>query len=196
MIPLLTDDEIVALAIEADGPWPVPLITVALDREALTSARLRGIRSLTVRGLIADAGPLPDFDRIIKAATSAKLWRMAIGVNESGSPLVGTSTYAFETTDSSTVVDIVTSDGTHRLSSSDIGDANDLFLALAKNVFDYGFAGDGSGVRLLVGRNDSTSWVGVSRGKLALAQVSSDGVQWGKTSSVWAPHEIARILGE
>lgn len=53
---LLTDDEIVALAALLGRPWPTGLATVAATADELTRAGMRGVRSLTIRGILtADA---------------------------------------------------------------------------------------------------------------------------------------------
>ncbi len=64
---LLTDDELVAVALDRESFWPGPLPTVDIeDVAALTAAALRGQRSLFVRGLLAaDRGLDPDLDREI-----------------------------------------------------------------------------------------------------------------------------------
>ncbi|MDT5026352.1 MAG: hypothetical protein QOE61_2778 [Micromonosporaceae bacterium] len=54
---LLTDDEVVALSALAEKPWPTGLFTVTATSVELRAAALRGVRSLTVRGLLAAAGP-------------------------------------------------------------------------------------------------------------------------------------------
>lgn len=59
----LTDDEVVAIAVELGAPWGGPLPTVDIgDADALQSALVRGRRSLMVRGLTADAGDGPAVD--------------------------------------------------------------------------------------------------------------------------------------
>ncbi len=194
MIPALTDDEIVAISIDGGAAWPIPLITVDIDFAAMSSARLRGIRSLAVRELIFDAAPSQELSSIVKAAATATRWCAAIGVDENGSPLVGTSTYVLDRGDGLTVIDLVSGDGTHRLSFSTIRDANQLLIALAKNVFDFGFTGDAPGLQLLVGRSDRASWVAVKEGAVGVAQVASQQVTFGNSSSDWTPDEIIGAL--
>lgn len=56
---VLTDDELVAIAIDGGSFWPGPLPTVDIeDVEALTASALRGQRSLFVRGLVDGDGEL------------------------------------------------------------------------------------------------------------------------------------------
>jgi hypothetical protein len=53
---LLTDDELVAVAVEQSKAWPTGLPTVDVaDERALLTAALRGRRSLAVRGLVGPA---------------------------------------------------------------------------------------------------------------------------------------------
>jgi hypothetical protein len=55
----LTDDEAVTIALLADGNWRPPLATIDDGSDAeLTSALLRGRRSLLVRGLASDDGTM------------------------------------------------------------------------------------------------------------------------------------------
>ncbi len=194
MVASLTDDEIIAVSIDGGVAWPLPFITVASEVGAMSSARLRGIRSLAVRGLIVDAAPTEDLSSIVKAAATASRWYAAFGVDGDGSPLVGTSTYVLDCNDGSAVIDFVSKDGIHRLSSSNIADANQLLVALAKNVFDFGFTEALPGLQLLVGRSDSPSWVAVKQGSLAHAEVASDKVTVGDWSSRWIPNEVIHAL--
>jgi hypothetical protein len=56
---VLTDDEVVAVAVQESQPWPVALPTVPNgDPDALAAASFRGHRSLSVRGLLNDEGGL------------------------------------------------------------------------------------------------------------------------------------------
>jgi hypothetical protein len=194
MIATLTDDEIIAISIDGGAAWPLPFITVASEVGAMSSARLRGIRSLAVRGLIVDAAPTEDLSSIVKAAATASRWCAAFGADGDGAPLVGTSTYVLDCSDGSAVIDLVSRDGTHRLSSSEIADANQLLVALAKNVFDFGFTGAVPGLQLLVGRSDSPSWVAVKQGSLAHAEVASDKVTVSDWASTWTPDAVIRAL--
>ena len=57
---LLTDDEVVSLAAISGRPWPVGLITVAATADAVRSAAARGLRSLTVRGIVTTDGEAAD----------------------------------------------------------------------------------------------------------------------------------------
>lgn len=52
MMPVLTDDEAVALAVQRGAAWPSPLPTLTEDSSSLLSAALRGRRSLLVRDLV------------------------------------------------------------------------------------------------------------------------------------------------
>jgi hypothetical protein len=194
MIPTLTDDEIVAVSIDGGTAWPLPLITVDSELAAMSSARLRGIRSLTIRELTVDEAPNQELSSIVKAATSATRWCAALGVDKDGSPLVGTSTYVLDCGDGLAVIDLVSVDGTHRLSSTTIADAHQLLVALAKNVFDFGFSGVVPGAQLLVGCSDRDAWVAVQEGSTASAEVASDRVTFGPPSSDWTPEEITRTL--
>lgn len=68
---LLTDDELVALALHAEVQWHGPLPTVNVgDVGELERAAARGVRSLGVRGLIDSAGePTVKIARAIEEAT-------------------------------------------------------------------------------------------------------------------------------
>lgn len=49
---LLTDDEIVALAALLGQPWPTGLVTVDATAGELSRAGMRGVRSMTIRGIL------------------------------------------------------------------------------------------------------------------------------------------------
>ncbi|OBY29069.1 hypothetical protein ACT18_25115 [Mycolicibacter kumamotonensis] len=49
---LLTDDEIVGLAALLGRPWPTGLATVTATADELARAGMRGLRSLTIRGIL------------------------------------------------------------------------------------------------------------------------------------------------
>lgn len=71
---LLTDDEIVAVSALAGTPWPVGLATVGNTAETMRAAALRGVRSLTVRGLLAPrAGSTPGLPPDLQQAAAAFL---------------------------------------------------------------------------------------------------------------------------
>lgn len=71
---LLTDDEIVAVSALGGTPWPVGLATVGDTAETLRAAALRGVRSLTVRGLLTTrAGSTPCLPPDLEQAVAAFL---------------------------------------------------------------------------------------------------------------------------
>lgn len=166
MIPALTDDEIVALALRSDVVWAVPLLTVLLDVDALSAAGRRGMRSLGVRGLLDGSGVEPaELTSLVAAAAGAASWSAAYTAADD-SRIVGASTFVFHLADGSTIVDMVSADGVHLLSRSSAGEAVGLLTALGKNVFDYGFAGSSEAVRLLIGSSVAEGWLTVRRGEL------------------------------
>ncbi len=56
-VMVLTDDEVVGLAVERGSPWPGGTPTVVDTDEAVGAAAFRGDRSLVVRGLRTSEGP-------------------------------------------------------------------------------------------------------------------------------------------
>jgi hypothetical protein len=117
---LLTDDEIVALSAVDGRPWPLGLITVGGTADELTQAGLRGIRSLAVRRLIADATegdrrPDPALARDVAAFISAQ-HRVGAHIAPAASVdvLAGASITAARITDG-WLLDTATADGVHAL---------------------------------------------------------------------------------
>jgi hypothetical protein len=117
---LLTEDEIVALSAVDGRPWPLGLITVGSTADELTQAGLRGIRSLSVRRLIADSAegqrrPDPDLSGEVAAFISAEE-RVGAHIAPAANPdvLAGASITAAHTTDG-WLLDAATADGVHAL---------------------------------------------------------------------------------
>lgn len=138
---LLTDDELVALAVDAGQRWPAPLPTVAGDDVAqLSAAAARGVRSLLVRGGLE--GSEPDA-RLATIASAAGSDRVVAGyvADAAGAPIGGGVVHAAIGTPSGWLLDEIQPSGLHRFGSFDSDAAvASYFAAVAGVVHAQGLA--------------------------------------------------------
>lgn len=168
---LLTDDEVVAAAIQCGKTWPHPLPTVELDADALLSAGARGARSLLVRGLaqtkssslVVDESISSLVDRVADSAERAIAY---IADRSDPAALAGSSTYLYLPleADRPVVHDLVSSSGVHDLRETNRTEGVELFLAAVENVFRLGIRNDDSD-------RDPVLFVATDRGACAAAVV-------------------------
>jgi hypothetical protein len=142
----LTDDELVALAVDRGRPWPTPLPTVNLeDAKEIQRSALRGLRSLGVRGGLRDGELIPPLDEVA-AATASQPGLLLYRGDEAGDPRPGSGLgiAVVALPGSSWLLDEVSASGVHLLRLVD--DTNEVieFLvgALERNA---SVQGDGLG---------------------------------------------------
>lgn len=190
---LLTDDEIVALALQSEVIWPVALSTVAV--ESLAAAGSRGRRSLAVRGLRGESSKESvELLELVTAVGQAKSWSAAFAASEKNLEPAGSSTFVFGLEDGSVVVDIVEAGGVHRLARSTAADATFLLTALAKNVFDFGFVGGAVDGRLIIGSSASSSWITVQQGQIRNGRLVEGMFVTGSESPTWEAGLISTLV--
>jgi hypothetical protein len=192
---LLSDDEVVALAVTEATGWPVPLTTVPTTPSELGAAVLRGRRSLAIRELVgSDGSTSAEVSEPVKSAVSAPVrWYAYTAARDSLSVPSGSSTYAFLQGESATI-DTVSAAGVHRFATGTAEEASDLIVALAKNVFDHGFRGAEGEGSLVVGSTGASSWVLVEKGLLNTGAFSADGFTTSSEAREWDPATILAVL--
>lgn len=115
MTPVLTDDEIVALVIDADLTWSGLLPTVnTIEHAELADALVRGQRSLFVRGL--DPSEAGDS---VRACARGTVVLAAYHQDVSGSLLAGSAAVYFFRAEQALLLDVVTPLGVHYIEQSD-----------------------------------------------------------------------------
>jgi hypothetical protein len=192
---LLSDDEVVALAVTEATGWPVPLTTVPTTPSELGAAVLRGRRSLAIRELVgSDGSTSAEVSEPVKSAVSALVrWYAYTAARDSLSVPSGSSTYAFLQGESATI-DTVSAAGVHRFATGTAEEASDLIVALAKNVFDHGFRGaEGEGA-LVVGSTGASSWILVGKDRMESGTFSDDGFTPSSAVQEWDPAAFLAVL--
>lgn len=188
---VLTDDEIAAVAFECHVAWPAPLPTVTAALDDLSRAAARGRRSLLVREL---ASPIEDsvsidaqvVDAIQRAADSRCVvtW---VASSDQPARLAGSSTVIYRRQDGD-LVDLTSGTGIHNLRTNDAAESEALLLAIAKNVFDFGFAGNPqSTARLVVGALDGKVALLISAGRIESGKWSLRGIDVESVLTDWDP---------
>lgn len=138
---LLTDDEIVALAVDAGRSWPAPLPTVSVEDPAeLGASAERGIRSLLARGAVVGQQLDPRLQAVTAAAGSSIVivCYLADGM---GRPLPDTVTHAAIGIGGSWLLDEVFPMGLHRFGRfEDAAAVGAYFSSIAVVVHEDGLA--------------------------------------------------------
>lgn len=127
----LTDDEVVAIAVDRSGAWAGALPTVDTDQaESLAAAAFRGQRSLVVRNLIDDAGELDTAlaELTGPAVSSQDLVSVYLGDAEFQRASWGLATTHYRST--GWMLETVTVLGVHRLSREPVESHRTYFHAL------------------------------------------------------------------
>lgn len=196
---VLTDDEVVAVSLHNRIAWPTPLPTVSMTEDGLRRSRLLGERSLLVRGLLDVSGEKPAYQSevvgTILAAAEAPRWIAAyVAAAITPGELAGDSTYVYEGA-SGWLVDMVSPTGVHQLAPSTDGEARELMVAMAENVFAHGIRGESQEAALFVGNSDSPEWVRVSTGEVSVGRFSDGTFEPTSASSAWTGIELDSVLG-
>ena len=133
MSPLITDDELVAMAVSSAVPWRGLLPTVPVTTEELRRAALRGSRSLALRGLDDSALELARL-----AAASAPL--MLVFTAVASSPLIPLSSGVgiFPSPSADVVVDVTLPTGVHEFSMGSRRRGREVLSGLGKQFKEHG----------------------------------------------------------
>lgn len=153
---LLTDDEVVALAVAAETGWPYGLLTVAADDRAVMAAGIRGLRSLAVRGLVGTGAPhgleYPrELVEQVGAIAGAPRHVMAqVCVRDNLVRPRGAMLGAFfaGAPESPWLVDSVTSNGVHAIWAATVEEVADVLLRFVQAVWADGVLSPDSGATL------------------------------------------------
>jgi hypothetical protein len=183
-LPLLTDDEIVALAARFEEPWRTVLPTVELEAPAaVVAAAARGARSLYVRGLLDldtdtfDAELCEGLAQLVDKPVRAAVYVM----DEAGSVVPGTAAqyYFAAPGDERWGWDGIAAGGVHTFGAAAAVDAHAALLQAITDVFDDGVGGTGNGQPLtlaLVGQSATgVRQLRVARGSIVAVQHREDG---------------------
>lgn len=190
----LTDDEIVATCGLLGLAWPYPLPTVDSQGGELAAASRRGVRSLTVRGLLGvDPGTNePGLDADVAAAVSGVATgspQLVSGVLDAHGVLraSGSAACVVQAPDGSGVLATTTATGIHVISTSTVDEARDAFIALVDNALSVGLAGDESARLLVVKAGEPDRALAVSKGVVTVGRVGEDAgfTEVAPTSSEW-----------
>jgi hypothetical protein len=136
----VTDDEVVAIAVEGGVVWQAQLPSLEPRAEVLTAAHLRGVRSLLVRDIaaVADGAVVihPDVSETIRQVATADSWAVAyVASDDSQGTISGNATYHFASDGGSDcIVDVVSPTGIHELIRTSAENGNEILKALARNV--------------------------------------------------------------
>ncbi len=179
----LTDDELVAVCGLLEVAWPYPLPTVDSGNEELEAASVRGIRSLTVRGLLGfeDNEQVPGID--LEVAETVKA--VASGVPAFVSGLLdaegalqasGSAAYIVHGNADSAILATTTATGIHALAICTHEDALDAFLAIVDNALIAGIAAIESARLLVLKAGDGGRALAVARGLVTVGAVDSRGL--------------------
>lgn len=138
---LLTDDEIVALCAANGKPWPISLMTVKTTTEELTSAGIRGMRSLLVRRLAGGNAEAPGFrphEFIARdaAAFAEATERVGAYIAPTADPsMLNGAAITAARTDDGWVIDSATAAGVHALRRATAEGARAAVLALIESAY-------------------------------------------------------------
>jgi len=179
---LLTDDEIVALSSLTRRPWPFPLKTVNhLSSGDIGTATLRGVRSLTVRGLAEPTsegaiGIATDLNEAFVGATTAE---RAVIAHVSGRGPVsyeGSAVAAFGSGGS--LLNSTTLEGIHAFGNAQEGEALEVIGRYVRSRFDRSDVRASSDFCVLVASSREDSVFEVTEGSVRKGRVvAADGLQ-------------------
>ena len=195
---VLTDDEIVAVALERRIAWPVPFPTVATDVDHLAAAAARGRRSLLVRGLATPSDSRVELSQpvidTLDRAVSGRIVLAWVASLDEPTVFAGSSTLLSRRPDGDQL-DLTSASGIHDFRATTPDAAEAIVVAIAKNVFDYGFAGTAiPTTRLFVGPFGGGPLALVSEGVLEVGEWTAAGIETGQTVTEWDPDLVVRTL--
>lgn len=139
---LLTDDELVALAVEQSRAWPTGLPTVAVELpDSLFAAALRGRRMLAVRDMFNPAAPGKELLELVRrdvvGATGLVCLYIADQVGNRMQDAVNINAFQSGT---DWLVETVSDAGVHQFARLAPQELESLYLGLAQAAFERGLA--------------------------------------------------------
>lgn len=150
MTDLLTDDEVIAIAVSSE-PWLIVLPTIDISSPvSVTAAALRGARSLAVRRLVsieAD-GKVAQFTGESAAHVGAILHSTRLVVAYIASVAAphglrgGVTVLASVSETDDAIIDLISGTGIHEINRVPASDATRAVLSFLRNGFDYGVHSD------------------------------------------------------
>lgn len=142
----LTDDEVVAVAVDDGHYWPVDLRTVATSAESLREASFRGHRSLAVRGLLRPDGRLDVAAAAVCAGVVGTEAFVTVYLAGADMRAAGWGTVsAHYPGDRDWVLDVTTPIGVHRISRQPVEDHRSYLEAMLSGAEQAGPEGQGGG---------------------------------------------------
>lgn len=187
---LITDDELVAIAVDAQGPWPLPLPTVTVESAAgLKLSALKGARSLLTRGGFDREGNLsPQLDRLKSVVGAPTTLTVYVG-DHHGAVINWGIGYGAVPVSDGWLLDEFNILGVHRLAwAESIGD----FLVGLCEAAERGDLGLAEGLHLCVcrARRDGGEVVVVGDGNSQLITLDADS----KPTSAAMVHDLAHAV--
>jgi hypothetical protein len=203
-VTVLSDDEIVAIAVKDGASWPGPLPTINLGEREMLQAIVRGVRSLLARELVTMIGidyeVSADVRTLIGQATLATHAASAY-VSEVSSPgqLKGSSAYLYFG-ESGAVIDLVTLGGVHEVGEVSADGGLSVLTALADNAHRFGIEAEEGAEPALYVRSTAHPEEArrITKGKLAIGRIVGEGakVKFDSTAeSHWDDAELKAFLG-
>lgn len=179
---LLTDDEIVALSSLTQRPWPFPLKTVNhLSSGDVGIATMRGVRSLTVRGLAESTsegaiGIASDLNEGFVGAAAAELAVIAHVSGRASVTYEGSAVAAFGS--GGLLLNSTTPEGIHAFGDAREGEALDVIGRYVRSRFDKADARASSDYCVLVASSRDDRVFEVTEGSVRTGRVGAvDGAQ-------------------
>ena len=134
----LSDEEALALAVQADRSWPSPLPTVDLaSSEEVLAAIMRGWRSLSIRDLVIDGAPSPALavaTRAVNGVVFARTFLSNSGVVPSS--LGSFTTFIAASDRNAIIVNVATPAGVHVLGEVTVNVARGLLRDAVTEAFE------------------------------------------------------------
>lgn len=195
---LLTDDEVVALALRSGTIWRAPLPTVGDSEEELTRAAARGWRALLVRELVVDRdNAAPELHDVL-AAQEAKIIARTFVADGNGVPLDGASwsTY-YQLSGSQALIEVISSEGVHSFTSASLDQCSTLIGAAVEAVRSAGLpeAAESAARFCVIAPGQPARVLTVSKGAMQLTEEDPDGARRELPAPGSASAAVAGILG-
>ncbi len=155
MSVLLTDDEVVALAVDLAAPWRGSLPTVEVTTEGLRQAAFRGMRSLGVRGLGRGEANAMDADLARRAISTAPMAQAFVAAEASPLTPASSAVGIYPTEADEVIVNVIMASGVHEFSVSSRPRARAVLQGLVARYQQEGTAQDGRYVLTLLDSGDA-----------------------------------------
>lgn len=175
---LLTDDELVAVAVEQSKAWPTGLPTVDVESEqALFTAALRGRRSLAVRGLVgSEPADNELLDAVRRDAVGADGFVCLYIADQQGTRAADAVNLNAYRSGTGWLVETVSDVGVHQFASLTAEALGTLYRGLAQAAHDRGLAGGSADSLWIVAvTSDRRESISVRKGSVHRHNIGGDG---------------------